>query len=117
MKPSTLDNLPAEVWKVMQFREGHLQRITKAEIAQAIYGEYTETIDRQIRDAVAYLVTREYRPIVATSDGAGYFVARNLEEAQHAIAEIDSRIGALVERKRGLLIGLTGKNVGQASLL
>lgn len=124
MKPETPTDLPAAVWNILKFHYGESNRITKADIALQIFdesvcftddGKLNDTIDRNIRDAVAGLVTNKFYPIVSTSDGAGYFVAKDIAEAQHAIAELDSRIGALAARKKGIITGLTGTNVAQPS--
>jgi hypothetical protein len=101
----------------MQFHYGESNRISREVLVHNLFGMFTDSHDRQVRDAIASLVTNNHRPIVATSDGAGYFVARTLHEADHAIAELDSRIGALQARKRGIIAGLTGGNAGQGTLL
>ena len=117
MKPTISNDLPASVWLIMEFHQGHANRVTREELTTMLFGKYNDNLDRQVRDAIAELVTREFRPIVATSDGAGYFVARTLNEASHTLAELDSRVAALNARKQGIIKGLTGQSAGQASLL
>lgn len=73
--------------------------LTKAEIC-VIIGSDDE---RTARDVVAHL--RKRYPIISTSDGRGYKLARkrsDLEEAEHALAELSSRIEELEKNMKPL---------------
>ena len=60
-----------------------------------------EINDREFRSVVAELVVLFAKPICSTSAG-GYFVAQHPEELDHAVAELESRGIANMERARAL---------------
>lgn len=73
--------------------------LTKSQICEII-GSKDE---RTARDVVAHL--RKRYPIISTSDGKGYKLARkrsDLEEAEHALAEFSSRIEELEKNMKPL---------------
>jgi hypothetical protein len=60
---------------------GQDKRVSKAWLSDMIFGKYTTTTDRQIRDAVAELQeTGEL--IVTDSDEGGYFYAASVDEVE-----------------------------------
>lgn len=73
--------------------------LTKTQICEII-GSKDE---RAARDVVAHL--RKRHPIISTSDGRGYKLARkrsDLEEAEHTLAELSSRIEELEKNMKPL---------------
>lgn len=73
--------------------------ITKSQICEII----GSSDERTARDVVAHL--RKRYPIISTSDGRGYKLARkrsDLEEAEHALAEFSSRIEELEKNMKPL---------------
>lgn len=73
--------------------------LTKTQIGEII----GSTDERTARDVVAHL--RKSYPIISTSDGRGYKLARkrsDLEEAEHALAELSSRIEELEKNMKPL---------------
>ena len=116
-KPKTPKELPDLVWNEIDLHFGEYNRITKETIAMRIFGKYNENIDRQIRDSVEILITREdSKPICATSDKAGYFIARTMNEASQTLRELQSRREAIQAKERGIIRGITGMNAGQTAL-
>ena len=73
--------------------------LTKAQICEII----DSNDERTAREIVAHL--RKKYPIISTSDGKGYKLARkrsDLEEAEHALAELSSRIEELEKNMKPL---------------
>lgn len=74
--------------------------VTKYEIG-AYLGVKNE---RTVRDIISVLATK--KPIISNSTGAGYKLARSvedIEEAKHTWKELDSRIEELNKRKKPLI--------------
>ena len=82
-------------------------RLSKEQIARELFGQYTMSIDRKIRDAITEIVTQGSYPICATSDRPGYYLARNMQEADQCIAELKSRAGVYFEKIEGIKRGLS----------
>lgn len=61
----------------------------------------SEIGDRDFREAVAELVVHFKKPI-CTSSAGGYFVARTMKDLEQAVADLESRGGAIFERARAL---------------
>ena len=102
----TSDELNDQVLRVIQNAQPTISnRISKEKIAARIYGRYTTSIDRKIRDAVTELVLQGH-PICATSDQPGYYLARDMGEAEQCIAELTSRAGVYFEKISGIKRGL-----------
>lgn len=76
--------------------------VTKEEISNALFGEYTDSLDRNIRDAVADLVTYLERPYVATSHDAGYLNCTTVDEIDEGIRDIEKRVKTTRLRIDGL---------------
>lgn len=57
--------------------------------------------DRSFREIVSDLVTFFAKPICTTSAG-GYFVAETPDDLDHAVAELESRAVAILERAKAL---------------
>ena len=60
--------------------------------------------ERQTRDVIA--TVSQYQPIIATSDKKGYKLAykvTDLDDVEHTLAELDSRIEELEKKKKPLL--------------
>ena len=110
----TTDQLNAHVLRVIQSAQPTIDnRISKDEIAMRVYGfsryeldeKFNTSVDRKIRDAVTELVMQGH-PICATSDQPGYYLARNIAEAEQCIAELTSRAGVYFEKIEGIKRGL-----------
>lgn len=115
-KPTLPTELPHKVWNEIDLHFGEYNRITKEQISMRIFGRYNENYDRQIREAVEYLTVNESRPICTTSDKAGYFIARTMNEASQTLRELQSRREAIQAKERGIIRGITGMNAGQTAL-
>ncbi len=102
----TSDQLNARVLQVIQdVRPTIGNRITKEAIAVRIFGRYTTSNDRVIRDSVTELTIAGH-PICATSDTSGYYLARDYQEAEQCIAELRSRADVYDQKIDGIKRGL-----------
>jgi len=80
---------------------GSSNSMSKEDLSRAIFDKFTPTTDRQIRDAIADLVTAD-EPIVTNTETGGYFYANTAGEIQENIADLQSRINNLQRRVDGL---------------
>lgn len=113
------EQIKRRVMEALQAAPEH--HLTRMDLAIAVYGRDVNmmTADRNIREAVGELIC-EGKPIVSTSGGAGYHIARSAKELDAPIAECDGRIAAQARRKAGLeaaRAGLPPHNATQESLL
>jgi len=78
--------------------------VTKQQIAEQLEWSWPKQ-DRQIRDILSHI--SKTNPIISTSStNAGYKLAQvsgDVQEVQHAVAEINSRIEELAKRKQPLI--------------
>lgn len=82
------------------------KRITKEKLSTLIYGYYNPTTDRSIRDSITELVIYEQYPFCATSDQAGYYIARSWDEAEPCLRELHSRGKVFTQKADGIRLGL-----------
>lgn len=97
-KPLTTDkkNKCRQVLKMLQERD----IVYKEEIIAELH----LTNERTARDLIAEIA--KYKPIISTSDSKGYRLAktlRDLEDVEHAWAELDSRQAEIESRKLPLI--------------
>jgi len=76
--------------------------ISKEQICMDLYGKYTDSLDSNVRDAVADLVTYLERPYIATSHEQGYKNCLTIEELDPGIADLEKRIDTSKLRLDGL---------------
>ncbi len=76
--------------------------ISKEQICMDLYGKYTDSLDRNVRDAVADLVTYLIRPYSATSHEEGYKNCVTAEELDPGISDLEKRIDTSKMRLEGL---------------
>lgn len=100
IKKNSPDNLMLAVDMYLSARPG--LSISKEKICMDLYGEYTDSLDRNVRDAVADLVTYLERPYVATSHEEGYKNCLTVEEIDAGIADIEKRYNTTKKRIDGL---------------
>ena len=81
---------------------GKENSIDKRTLVMFIYGKYTSTTERQVRDIVADLVTNYRYPVCTSSSTGGYWIAANKDEAIEAARDIESRITDLSDRAKAL---------------
>ena len=84
--PQADTELKDKVWQLMQFHRGYLHRIDRNELTTRIFGKFTDTKDRKVRDALSEL------PVVWDD---GYFIPLTREEAQGYISGMKSRQAAI----------------------
>lgn len=112
----TTDELNRRVLALfLQERPTPDRRLTKEQIALATYGYYTQTIDRNVRDAVTELVLNGH-PLCADSSAPGYYIASTYAEAERCIAELRSRSQVYEAKIDGIKRGLLRRQqpVGEA---
>jgi len=100
IKANSPDNLILAVDIYLSARPGIF--ISKEEICNALYGNYTDSLDRNVRDAIADLVTYLARPYIATSHEEGYKNCLTVEELEPGIADLEKRINTSKARLDGL---------------
>jgi len=93
--------LERSVLRVLSYHIGGHNRIDRKNLVQlAFNAEWSETRDRQVREAIAKLQL-EY-PILSDSGAGGYWIASDYDEVEAYAAEIDSRAKDLLEKSRSL---------------
>jgi len=102
IKARTPETIHLDIKNVLQWHIGADNSISKEEISNKIFGKYTDSTDRQIRDAVAELVIYFDEHIVTNTTTGGYYYASNEDEINQNIADIQSRIDQLAARRDGL---------------
>ena len=104
----TSDELNQRVLQVIQDARPTIdKRITKEELSIRVFGYYTkDETDRKIRDSVSELCIAGH-PICSSPEMAGYYIARNFDEAAPCFADLRSRSEVYNQKidgiKRGLL--------------
>lgn len=76
--------------------------ISKEQICMDLYGKYTDSLDRNVRDAVADLVTFLERGYIATSHEKGYMNCVTVEQIDEGINDLNTRINTSKMRLDGL---------------
>jgi hypothetical protein len=96
------EDIHLNIKAILVFHVGADNAITKQELSQKIFGKYTTSTDRQIRDAVAELVIFFDEPIVTNTITGGFYYAGTAEEIDENIADLDARSKQLDARREGL---------------
>ena len=91
--PQADSALVEQVWELIRWHTGYDSRIDRKDLTFDVFGQYTESLDRKVRDALAEL------PVVWDD---GYFVPTSYEEAEGYIAGMRSRQAAIGQRLRVL---------------
>jgi len=102
----TSDELNQRILEVI--KDAHLtpaNRLSRYSICVQVYGGYSDSNDRKIRDAVTELCIQGH-PICATSDAPGYYLAKTYQEAEQCIAELRSRSDVYNQKIEGIKRGL-----------
>ena len=102
----TSDELNQRVLEVI--KDAHptpANRLSRYFICVQVYGDYSESNDRKIRDAITELCIQG-QPICATSDIQGYYLASTYQEAEQCIAELRSRADIFDQKIEGIKRGL-----------
>ncbi len=102
IKERTPETIHLDIKNILIWHVGADNAVTKEEISNQIFGKYTDTTDRQIRDAVAELVIFWDKHIVTNTNTGGYYYASSADEIDQNIADIQSRIDQLASRRDGL---------------
>ena len=98
VKPVT-ENMKQKCIKLYNYMKDNNRYCTKQEL-MALFN----TGERQVRDIISTL--SQQSPIIATSDKKGYKLAykvTDLDDVEHTLAELDSRIEELEKKKKPLL--------------
>ena len=102
IKARTPETIHLDIKNVLQWHIGADNSISKEEISKKIFGKYTDSTDRQIRDAVAELVIFFDEHIVTNTTTGGFYYASSTDEIDQNISDIQSRIDQLAARRDGL---------------
>ncbi len=102
IKARTPDNIHLNIKAVLVYHVGAENAVSKEELSIKLFGVHTDTTDRQIRDAIAELVTDVDEPIVTNTGRGGYYYAGTPEEIDQNIADLQDRIIQLQKRIEGL---------------
>lgn len=102
IKNKTTEDIYKDIRGILSFHVGAENSITKQELSQKIFGRYTTSTDRQIRDAVADLVVIHDEPIVTNTVTGGFYYAGTPDEIDENIADNLARIDQLKLRVEGL---------------
>lgn len=100
IKANSPENLLLAVDIFLSARPG--VSVSKEQICLSLYGKYTDSLDRNVRDAVADLVTYLERPYIATSHEEGYKNCLTVEELDPGISDLERRIDTSKLRLDGL---------------
>lgn len=98
---TTPGDLPDQIFHVLTRHVGWSNAISKEDISMQVFGKYTNTTDRQIRDAIETL-RKERIAVLSASGKAGYCLASSASEKQETIADIEARIENLKAVSDGL---------------
>lgn len=103
-KPEISDNSKVLVNRIYKFLLQQNVAVKKEKLCELLGWEYNTSNDRRIRDLISILA--ELKPIVATSNQRGYYLAKSkedLEKVEHQWKEFDSRIEKLEKRREPLI--------------
>lgn len=76
--------------------------VSREKLCVDLFGKFTFSLDRNLRDAVADLVTYLHRPFIATSNSKGYKYAESDDEIDSGIADLEKRVSTTNQRIAGL---------------
>lgn len=80
---------------------GKANAVEKKNIAEKVFGYYNSTSDRLTRDAVSTL--QDQGELICTNSGAGgWYYAATASEVEEYLAEIDSRIVQMQQKKKAM---------------
>ena len=102
IKARTPDNIHLNIKAVLVYHVGEENALSKEELSIKLFGIHTATTDRQIRDAIAEMVTEDDEPIVTNTGRGGYYYAGTPEEIDENIADLQDRIIQLGKRVESL---------------
>ncbi len=109
-KPNLPDDLQMSIKLALQSHVGAARAISKENLAKAVLGEYTTTTDRQVREAISLLQNGRNKAgeeiqvelIVSDLVKGGYFYVETDEEFEAYMADNESRIRRLVEKRNAM---------------
>ena len=102
IKARTPENIHLDIKAILAFHVGAENAVSKEELSDKLFGTHSSTTDRQIRDAIAEMVTEDDEPIVTNTRRGGYYYAGTPEEIDQNIADLQDRINQLQKRIEGL---------------
>jgi len=102
IKSRTPENIHLDIKAILVYHVGAENALSKEELSIKLFGVHTDTTDRQIRDAIAEMVTEYDEPIVTNTRRGGYYYAGTPEEIDQNIADLQDRINQLQKRIEGL---------------
>ena len=102
IKARTPENIHLNIKAVLVYHVGAENAVSKEELSDKLFGTHSSTTDRQIRDAIAEMVTEDDEPIVTNTGRGGYYYAGTPEEIDMNIADLQDRINQLERRIESL---------------
>ena len=102
IKARTPENIHLDIKAILVYHVGAENALSKEELSVKLFGIHTVTTDRQIREAIAELVTDFDEPIVTNTGRGGYYYAGTPEEINENIADLQDRIIQLGKRVESL---------------
>lgn len=102
IKSRTPDNIHLNIKAILVYHVGAENALSKEELSVKLFGVHTATTDRQIRDAIAEMVTEDDEPIVTNTGRGGYYYAGTPEEIDQNIADLQDRIIQIGKRVESL---------------
>jgi hypothetical protein len=102
IKARAPEDIHLNIKAILVFHVGADNAISKEELSRRMFGKYTSSTDRQIRDAVAELVIFFDEPIVTNTVTGGFYYAATADEIDANIADLDARSKQLDARREGL---------------
>lgn len=109
-KPNLPDDLQMQIKIRLQNQVGAEHAISKENLSKSIFGVYTKTTDRQIREAISLLQNGRNKAgeeiaveliVTDTVEGGYYYVATD-EEFDAYMADNQSRINRLIEKRNAM---------------
>lgn len=87
-----------KVASLMVSHVGEENLITLEDIAIEIYGEFNKTTERKVRLVLEELVSDKHMPVCAYSGRSGRWLAKDDDERNKAIYDLESRYSSLQKR-------------------
>jgi hypothetical protein len=96
MQYQASDELTEQVKRIMKHHRGKHNKILRVDLVTAVFGEYSDTLDRKVRDAIS---TIEEPPIISTAkNDGGYWIPANDQEVDDFADEMLSRNNHIYRR-------------------